>query len=755
MFALLLCVPLLALQGGGPALPQELAEVPEATTAWATLQDEKANAGAKSEAGAVLLQQLEGVAPAERLAFLMEADGSGLLPMDLQPTYRALDLAWPALETRILETLVLPAGENDARLRGAIQAAGDLATDDAPLIEQLANLLGSPAFRSDARASLYALTRMEFNEQEDFEAWWATAKEQGRETWLEEANGILERRELDDWRRRLQAGEPAEILAGVAHPRQQIRSLAYVALRDLNLSNLEPAARQQVADALRNALEQERDAILRTELLALVPQVLQGRKALNPLLRALEFGVPAEREAAARFLQLLDPEIAWEGTLRGLQNSYPAEVEGPSGPIPVRMALWSGLGALVSRGPAPEPAVLEELMVAALAVDNHPGVRGHIYAAMGRFSNPKLLEVLRPIVTDGEATAADRSDALVAMTGIVTLGEDPGQLQALLTGLLADPKPLVRRRAVESMQRLDLSDGPKHLVARLPLEPELVLQKAILSALSEKPTPEVIAQLTAFEPGVNLREAYGRALVAQVEGDFQALKSVHQAMAARGDVDFAFQVVRSFQAEGLEEAQAVELKRLYTVAVSERLLVKGVDNGNSGFANEAVGLLQELRNEEPASLVWPVYLVELQLMRGEIAPALTVMQELAERKDLDVTRKWSLGMDTLRFAAAAKLIGPGRTLLETLEASGAMPASLQTAAETVLPNFPAPEPEPVLPPKVPEQDPPAPSPDPPAGEEPPTSELGGEEPQSAAGADPGPTAGATGEEPPKMVADPL
>lgn len=758
MFALLLCVPLLTLQGGGLALPQSLAEQPEATAAWATLSDSKSEAGAKSAAGAVLLEQLSALPPAAQLPFLMEAEGLGLMPMSLRATYRNLAIVWPALEARILETLVLPAGQNDALLLGAIHAAGDLATSNAAMLEQLASLLEAPAFRADARRALYQLTRKEFSSQEVFLDWWATAKERGRESWLEEAAESSARRELDDWRRRLQAGgQPAEILAGVIHPRQQIRSMAYVALRSLDFAGLDAETRGQVAIALRSALQQESDALLRIELLALVPQVLQDREALNPLLHSLQYGVPEEQVAAARYLQLLEPEeIAWEGILRGLEGAYPASVEGPSGPVPVRMALWSGLGTLILRGAAPNPETLEQQMNAALSVETDRAVRGHILSAVGRFGRPSFLEVLRPIVTDVEADEADRSDALVAMTGIVEHMQDPGQLLPLLTDLLDDHKPLVRRRAIESLRRLKFAEGPMLLVQRLPLESEVVLQKEILSALAEKQVAGIVAPLAAFDPAPPLREAYGRALVAQVGSDFETLKTVNQAMAQRGDVDFAFQIVRGFPTDGLDEAQVKEKERLYAVAVSERLLVVGVDNGNSSFADDAVALLQGLNSAEPQSLEWPVYLVELQLMRGEVAPALTVMQELALRNDMALSRRWELGLDTLRFAASANLIEPGRTLLETLVAAGEIPPEMQDALDQVAANFPSPEPEAVLPPKTTENqktgeeasagEKPAP------GDQPQPIKEGGE---PKAGGDPGATAEAGKKELPKMVAEPL
>lgn len=757
MFALLLCVPLLAFQGSGPALPQSLAEQPEAVAAWATLGDLKAEASAKSAAEIVLLEQLATLAPAPRLNFLMEAEGAGLLS-NLRATYRGMAKEWPALETRILETLVLPAGQNDVLLRGAIHAAGDLASSNAALIEQLASLLETPEFHTEASRALYSLTRKEFGSQKDFLQWWGSAKELGREAWLEEAAEASYRRELDDWRRRLQGGgQPAEILEGVVHPLQQVRSLAYVALRGLDLAGLDEQTRGQVAIALRNALQQESDAQLRIELLALVPQVLDPHEALKPLLHALEYGVPAEREAAARYLQLLPDAVAWEGVLRGIQGSYPAATEGPSGPVPVRMALWSGLGTLVARGPAPDPEALELQMLAALATENDDAVLDFILAAVGRFGSASFLEVLHPIVTDVEGSAADRSDALVAMTDIVLAIEDGAQMLPLLTTLLDDTKPQVRLRAIESLGRLQLPEGPSLLVKRLPLESETVLLKKVLGILAEKSYPEVVEELTAFHPTNGVNEAYGRALVAQVGADFETMVAVNEAMAKRGSVDFAFQVVRSFPSDDLNPEQAAQMERIYAASVSERLLVVGVENGNAIYADDAVTLLRRLKTAEPESLEWPIYLVELLLMRGEVAPALTLMQELAERPNMTVVEKWELGLDTLRFAAAAKMIEPGRVLLASLQKAGTVPDQMKFAAEQVLANFPPVEPEPVLPPKTPEtgesgEESPAPVENQPET----TTEEGGEpEPQQEVGGDPGTSAGVGSEEPPKMVSEPL
>lgn len=752
MFALLLCAPMIALQGGGPELPEALQIEPAVVEAWSALQDPSSEVAQRGAWSQLILDRLTSLPPEEQLPFLLEADGRHLLQVKLRPVYRGLDASWPALEARLLETLVAPSGQDGSLTLGAIQAAGHLASSDALLLEQLAVLLDTPEFATPARAALNSLTGREFAKQAVFLDWWAKAKDLGREAWLEEAGTLVKARELADWSRRLQSGgSPAEILLGVGHPRQPIRAMAYEALRRMDVGSLDETTRVQVAEALRVALNQESDAALRIDLLAFVPQVLKGREALSPLLRALEYGVASEREAAARYLQFVEPvEVAWEGLLRGLKGVYPASSEGPSGHVAVRLGLWSGLGTLASRGPAPDPEAMELQIQAALAVENDRAVREYLLSAIGRLGSPEFFPVLRPLVMDPESSQADRSGALIAMTGIAERHKDASVLQAMLPQLLADDQPQVRRQAIESLRRLKLPETPELLVQRLRFEPEVVLQKELLRALADKRFVGALEHLIAFEPSPVLREEYGKALVVQIGADVASLDLAYEAMMLRFDHrEHAFLVVRKFPREGLAEEELVELDRKYATAVSERLQWVGVENGNASYAADAVSRLKDLMEAEPQAMQWPVYYVELQLARGEIDSAVAVMTQLATEGQLDPQPLWELGLSTLRFASANNMTEQGLVLLAALDAGKDCPDAMRFHADQLRVLFPVREEDGVLPAPAPHGE----EGDPETGEEDGLAE--GEEGE-AGSLEPAEAGAETGSaEPPKMVADPL
>ncbi|PCJ52665.1 MAG: hypothetical protein COA70_11765 [Planctomycetota bacterium] len=707
MFALLLCVPLLAFQGGGPELPEALNANPAVTEAWSSLQDPATEASLRNIASAVVLESLATLPPSEQWSFLIAADGHGLFSVSLRAQYRQIAKDWPALEARVLETLALPSGQNDALLLGAIHAAGNLATTNAPLIEQLATLLENPNFSSNARLALEDITGEEFGTQKDFLLWWESSKDLGREIWLETAHEKEKQRELADWRRRLQgAAAVTEVLYGVRHPRQPIRVMAYEALRRLDFQSLDAATNLQVADALRNALDQESDAALRTSLLALVPQVLKNREALNPLLRALEFGVDEERLAAARYLQLVEPvEIAWEGLLRGLDGAYPKEIEGPSGQIAVRQALWSGLGSLADRVTNQDSVRLDAQFQVALAVETARPVRASILSAIRRLGGPNYLEVLRPLAVDSEASEVERSEVLVAMTGVAERHPEITILQEILPALLADPQPQVRRQAIASMRKLKVSQAPLLMVQRLASETEVVLQKDLLAALGEAKVADVLEVLVNFTPSQTLREAYGKALVVQIGGDFAQLEMVRAALVKRFDREFAFLVVRTFPLEGLSPEDRLVLDRKHATVVWEWLMLKGSGNGNASYAADAVTRLRDLMALEPDSLEWPIYLIEIELQRGQVAAIVPLLIQLLPNPAVDLQKKWELGCAALLAADnvdTPELRVQGRTLLEAMLALGEPDADCKFLFDQLQEKFPGEEPEAVLPPPDPQ-----------------------------------------------------
>ena len=138
MFALLLSFPLYCLQGGGFDLPEPLRAEPETAAAWITAQDSKAPAEQRLLASKLVVARVNSLAPAEQLPFFLKAKGSGLLPADLTTVFRQLDSRWDLLETRLIESLLLPLPAEESTVRGALLAAGELASSNVGLIEGVA-----------------------------------------------------------------------------------------------------------------------------------------------------------------------------------------------------------------------------------------------------------------------------------------------------------------------------------------------------------------------------------------------------------------------------------------------------------------------------------------------------------------------------------------------------------------------------------------------------------------------------------------
>ncbi|MDA0667819.1 MAG: hypothetical protein O3A95_05100 [Planctomycetota bacterium] len=727
MFVLLLCVPLLALQGGGPELPEALKTDPAVTEAWTSLQDPATEAAQRNHASTLVLQNLLVLPAADQWTFLLAADGQGLLRFGMRNHYRQLAKDWPALEARILETLALPSGQDEAMLMGAIHAAGSLATSNPLLIEQLASLLGNQNRSSDVRMALVNLTGREFGTQDEFLKWWAASKDLGRESWLESQREIEQGRELADWRRRLQGSTAVtEVLFGVRHPRQPIRVMAYEALRRLDIEALDEATNQQVADALRSALAEENDVSLRIALLALVPQVLQDQ-AVNLLIGALQFGVEEERLAAARYLQLVEPvDVAWDGLLRGLDGVYPKDQEGPAGKVAVRQALWSGLGSLAERVTVTDYMRLDTQIRVALAVDTARPVRASILSAIRRLGGPNYLEVLLPLAIDAEVSEVERSEVLVAMTGVAERHPELNTLQEILPALLADPKPQVRREAIASMRKLKVSNAQLLMVQRLEAETEVVLQKDMLAVIGASKADGVLEPLLNFTPIPTLREAYGKALVVQIGSDFAQLNVV----SARLDREFAFLVVRNFPLEGLAAEQRLELDRKHATAVWEWLMWKGTDNGNAIYATDAVTRLRDLMALEPESLDWPSYLIEIELKRGQVASVLPDIMRLFPNPKFDLEQKWDIGCVALLaidLEASPELSAPGRALVDAMLTLEEPNADTRSRFEELSERFPAPEPEVIEAPPTPEPVEETPKEEAVVGEDP-VSEPTGDEP---------------------------
>lgn len=714
----------LCLQIGQPSLPAALAEQPELLAAWEVVQDPAAERETRLAQADVLLAAVVALPAPEQAPFLLDVLGNGSWPKSLNGAITVLERDWPKFGDRLLEDLVLPMPDRAMRVRGAIRALGLLQSPRPEFIEGLAALLNRESLAGEARTSLTRLTGREFGGANDFDAWWKEAKTQDRATWLESALRETQARELADWRSKLSppagaAVPPTVVVAGMQHPRASVRSLAYRALVGLDAGTLAEEQTSALTVALRQAVQKENVAELRVELLPLVPRYLQNGEALTSLLRSLEFGSAKEQLVAATNLQLVrPPRAAWEGLLRGLSRLYPEPTAAPSeasasnrpnltaldaSTQEVRTALWTGLLA-VGRNQEVIKLVdteeLKEILGRALVVEEVAVVRDRLFQAVGVYGDASFLPVLQPLVAlaaenggpevpSRQVPPAERRAALAAMTAVAARGEDPGLLASMLPDLLDDPEVLVRDQAIASVQRLKISSGPILLAGRLSREAETPVLKRLLESLGKTKDAKVLQAVLDFQPPLALRDVYGKTVQVQVGRDFASLELAYQSLGARLDWRSTFALVRKFSHDDLDEAQAEQLDRLYAQAESEHLLEVGVEKEFQGYAEEAVGLLRVLMGREPTDMRWPVYFVELQLMRGAVDEALTVMRTLVPKSGIPEIRRWELGLDTLRFAAAKEeLWDSARALLAELDAMGELPEAMMYRAEQVRQMFP-------------------------------------------------------------------
>ena len=719
----------ICLQAGQPSLPDALAAEADVAAAWTVVQDRAADRDTRLSQADVVAAALATRPPEEQAPFIIDLLGSDAWPRPLDPQVAALELGWDKFGDRLVEDLVLPYPERSMRVRGTMRALGMLQRPAPAQVEALAQVLGRGALATEARAALARLTGREFGGRTEFDAWWETARTQDRASWLEASLRATQARELADWRAKLDppggaTPAPAVVVAGMQHPRASVRSLAYRALVGLDPAGFDEAQATAVTTALRDAVQQESVAELRLELVPLVPRFLRNGEALNSLLRSLEFGSGEEQLAAATNLQLVrPPRAAWNGLLRGLANLYPAPAdEGqPVGAVlpaqaalasttpQVRTALWTGLLA-VGRQQGVQDGLdtteVKALLGRALVVEEVAAVRDRLFQAIGVYGDASFLPVLQPLVArpvanggNGEVPTrqvppAERRAALAAMTAVAARGEDPGLVVSLLPDLLADPDVLVRDQAISSVMELKMADGQPLLAARLAREAEAPVRRHLLESLGQERQAGVLEPLLAFEPPQALLALYARAVGVQVNGDFAALNQAYATLSGRLDWQSTFSLVRGFPADGLEGEDSLALDRLYAQAESEQLLEVGVEKEYQSYAEEAIGLLRMLMGRESADLRWPVYFVELQLMRGEVTEALTVMRSLVPNAQMPLARRWELGLDTLRFAAAQELWDDGRTLLAELDALGPVPEEMVYRADQVRQMFPPP-PQPV------------------------------------------------------------
>lgn len=673
-----------------PELPAALQAEARVVTAW-EIATSDADLNARREAARTVLDSLSLASPGASFDFLLQCEGWNNLPVELGPAWRSLAVAWPETPLRITALLAAGAATDTESLRGALRAAGWLQMSAPEQVEAVAALLDDARAREHAQFALLRITGREFEQTEDFSAWWREARLQEREDWLSSALANERARALRRWEELL-AVEPAWAIEAAKESSSAVRRLAYEALRRIEPQIGLPAD-APAALALRAALERETDPALRQLLVPLISRFLTGEPALQALDAVLASANESERLRAIEQLPALNlPAATWERLMRELWRAYPLDRAQPLVSSDFRAGLWTAIHQTVSGesayAPAPDAQETGFLLLILERIETDAAVRARIYSVSGRLGQEPFLRTLLRHLVESERLASDRAAALEAVTGLVARNGNPDELRALLPALVADPEAIVRARAVRSCARLGTLPDLELLAARLELEQEPALLGEMLKSLREQSSPLIFERLLAFVPPPELEPDFVRAVQVQIGRDFGALERATAALAARARADSAYALAYGFSREGATPEVLERHDRLLARTQSTWLLQGGLAGGaNEARAQDALAFLGDLERRWPKESEWPWLQAELAQLLNRTDAAVSAMERLLHFEGLARNDLWPLGLRIARSAAGLGLYERGWKLLDAL---GEPPAELAEEARQVRALFPAP-----------------------------------------------------------------
>ncbi|MCH2111683.1 MAG: hypothetical protein MK213_02410, partial [Planctomycetes bacterium] len=663
--------------GGAPPLPPALAQQEPLQNALRALEA-TTDPAARREAAQVLLEALPGAKPRAQACFLMLVDAHHAFPAEV-----SLRGSWDRLTKEHEQVLVFVAetlrdDSDQALLQGALSAAGHLRMSTPALVETVAARLNEPAHAGFARRSLFQITRHEFVDGNAFGDWWTTAREQGREEWLERALDRAGGRELQLWKETL-AADPSASLRAVRSNVRAVRALGFEAMPGLQADDVS-------GNTLREVFYSERDTELRRALVGLIPQFLLGAEAMALLDQALEAADSGERLQAARVLLRVRPaEEARTGITRHLTRVYVTREQGVGDGPAFRSALLGGLQELAESlaGGEADPQIS---LILVRAFDREPdaGVRSQAYEAVGALGWSEFTDVLLPRALNENLPAPERSAALDALTRLASHSGPSERLLQVLHDLLVDES--LAYRAVQCLAQLNAAESVEPLTLALSSANEEFLVDAILNALTGLPSSEAgVDGLLRHASPVDGHEPYVSALIQQVGPALESFQRSLSVLQEQGQWRTAFRLLEAFPRGELSEADAAPLHLAHARVLARWILRDGLEQVGATRVADAVTRVTQAGAVEPESSEWPILEARLERLRLDPAASFSAFQR-ALALQLEDADTWPLRMEAVEVAAAAKLQGAGLALLEQ---GGAVPPSFQAAVDALRAQFEA------------------------------------------------------------------
>ncbi len=620
----------------------------------------------------------------QKLSALIEQATSASAAVELRGKLRVLNAEWPVLPSRLLEVTLLAQPENNATITAAIRLAGELGSTNDDLLRRLSALLDSRQFATVSRSALSTICGREFADGDAFDAWYVSAQGQGREVWLETVLQQQWQQQEQLWEQRLSRSPSAAVIAlAMQHRRRAVRQLAFTSLAHFDTADLDESSRTLVDDAFREAFDIERDLQLRIQLIQQTSRFVVGNEALTLLLRAIEQGKPNEATEASRQLAFITPsEFAWQALLRAIDGGY-ATVDGQpasnSANAATRLALWTGFSTLSLRPSDTRQSAIDLLLQRGLSQESDPAVLEKIYVCTGRQAGIEFLPILEAVLFDKQRDVLHRSAALLSMTAIAERASAASSISKLVILLLGDTEKQVRAQAIVSLRRLN-PDGAFELLAdRLSQETQVVLQKQLLSALSQQRSIPIVDKLLTFVPPVELIEVYSRAMVFQIANDVVMLSRAVDALSLRQSYQTALLLVRAFPLENISVEGTADVNRLHAKVLSQQLLKQGLNESNALFFDDALLRLNDLQLVGAGEGMWFEYEIKLRLLRGDVQLCIEQMLSVAG-SDISDTAKWTLALDVMSAAVEQQIDGAVENVRLAMQAAGALPAELEFRA---------------------------------------------------------------------------
>ncbi len=701
------------IQGQGPPpLPGKLARDPELAPA-VIRQLADPDPARRQEAFQTIRPHLAGEPVEEQATFLLACGQRRLVPADvLRPEWQRLARDWPDLRQWLRQRLAAGA-EGGAALGGVLQAVALLTWPPAELpglVEEVARHLDDVGTVHHAREALLEITGHDFRNWAAFNAWWSSGMAEAEPlAWWRDAAATRRKEIVELWTLRLRSNDPVAMFDALASQVFEVRRMALEALGTRFPAEAGEEILEQGRQALLQALQQERDPVLRRMILELVPRFFSGEAARNVLDAALQAETREERLAAARALQLVRPPAAALGSiLAALETVYPPEGEQPNWGPDLRTALFRSLAEVMQRQhPEADGGVAQGLaavVTRALEMEHDTDVRREVYMAAARLDGPEFQARLVVFAGDDERPDDDRVGALAALRVVPVQEGERDALLELLHGLLDHPSVDLRYQALLVLKRLKDPRSASVLGRRLGLEQDPGPLKKILEALREMPGGQGLEPLLAqpAPEGPQLQSLFLAALRDQVGADVGRLKVALANLRAHGDREVAVKLLEGFPKDALAgEEEAAWFDEEYVRNLAAWLLGVELDNGLAVRAEDAVGRLRALRKAALQEPEWPRLEALLLARLGRHGEALPAWRRVLELQPPE--QAWPARLEAARAALAAGLRQEG---LAFLAAGDGPPEELGPEVEEVRRALEALPP----PPAVEEEVPPAPAP---------------------------------------------